>query len=98
MAQDFQAPTSVSVPSADLINYRFDQSDKKFDEMGEKLDRILVQNAHFVSESDTKQLITEALKPYKESITNYRWYLRALFVAFVTALGTAIAGLFINTR
>lgn len=96
MAPQLEAPTTIPVPSADLINYRFDQSDKKFEEMNNKLDQILVQNSHFVSEADVQRLISNAIKPTTDTLANWRWYWRAMFTAITLALFTAVASVFIH--
>lgn len=89
----FEAPATIPVPSADLINYRFDQSDKKFEEMNNKLDQILIQNSHFVEQAEVQRMIDATLKPTQDTLTNWRWYWRALFTAMVIASGTAIVGI-----
>lgn len=96
MPPKLEAPTTISVPSADLINYRFDVTDQKFREMNTKLDTILMQTAHFVSEDQVSKMITEALAPTKETITTWRWYWRAIVSAVLLALAAAIASIFIH--
>jgi hypothetical protein len=96
MAPTLDAPASVSVPSADLINYRFDQSDKKFEEMNKKLDQILLQNAHFLSEAQVEKLVAEAVRPTQDAMESWRWYMRAMVSAVLIALATAIASFFLH--
>jgi hypothetical protein len=94
--QPFTAPTSVSVPSSDLINYRFDQSDKRFEEMGRKLDTLLLQNAHFLDEDAVKSLVRDTVKPINDQLASYRWYLRACFSAAVLAFCSAVMVVFFH--
>lgn len=88
---NLDAPVSVSVPSSDLINYRFDQADKRFAEMGEKLDTLLMQNAHFLNDQQVKSLVAETMKPFQDRLDSYRWYIRAAFsaavISFLSTLG-----------
>lgn len=89
MTPTLDAPLSVNVPSADLINYRFDQSDKKFEEMGNKLDVLLTQNSHFLDDIHVKALIEDTVKPLRDQLSSYRWYFRACFSATILAVITA---------
>jgi hypothetical protein len=93
MAQSPRVPASIPVPSADLINYRFDQSDKRFDDMSNKLDQILMQNANFVTEQQVQKLIDNSLQATNDTLNSWRWYLRALVSATLLALATAIFNL-----
>lgn len=93
MDQQLQAQASVTVPSADLINYRFDEADKKFAAMGTKLDAILSQNANFITEDKVNKIVTEAVQPIRDTMANYRWYWRAMFVAVLAALGGVVTAL-----
>lgn len=96
MAPNFEAPTSIPVPSADLINYRFDQTDKKFEDMSNKLDQILVQNSHFITESEVKKLISDSIQPTKDTLNDWRWYWRAMFSAIVVALAASVINFFVH--
>lgn len=52
MTDKIEAPTpipAVTMPSADLINYRFDQNDKKTEAISRKLDKIV---SNFASKED----------------------------------------------
>jgi hypothetical protein len=84
------APAAVPVPSSDLINYRFDQTDKRMDEMNKKLDTIMVQNARFVPEERVQQMIdatmNSALKPIRETLHTYRNWALAIFSSAVVIL------------
>lgn len=85
------APVSVSVPSSDLINYRFDQADKRFAEMGDKLDALLLQNTHFLTDDQVRRLVGDSLKPVQDRLDSYRWYVRASFSAAVISFLSVIA-------
>jgi hypothetical protein len=89
-----QIPASVTVPSADLISYRFDIADKKFDEMSDKLDTLLVQNSHFLTDRQVKSLVSETMRPFQDRLDSYRWYIRAAFsaaiVSFLSTLGVIL--------
>jgi hypothetical protein len=88
-----EVPTTIPVPSADLINYRFDEADKKFATMSNKLDQILLQNSQFVTESHVEKMIDDATQPFKDTIANYRWYWRTVFTAMLLCMGGVIAAL-----
>jgi hypothetical protein len=92
MTAKLEAPPMVSVPSSDLINYRFDQTDRRFDEMTKKLDAIFAQNAHFVDESRVREIVKELIKPTEDTLGGYRWYWRTLVAAVILAIATAIIG------
>ena len=94
--EQLTAPTSVAVPSADLINYRFDQSDKRFEEMGGKLDQLLMQNTHFLDEVQVRQLVKDTVKPFSDQLSTYRWYLRACFSAAVLAFASTAFLIILN--
>lgn len=44
---------SVSMPSADLINFRFDQNDRKTDSLSRKLDKLTI---HFATKEEFMDL------------------------------------------
>lgn len=90
------APVSVSVPSSDLINYRFDQADKRFAEMGEKLDTLLLQNTHFLTDAQVKVLVSDTIKPFQDRLDSYRWYIRASFSATVIAVMSTVVVILTN--
>jgi len=89
MEPTLNAPTAVAVPSADLINYRFDQTDKRFEDMGNKLDQLLMQNTHFLDEDQVKRLVSDTVRPINDQLASYRWYLRACFSAAILAFASA---------
>lgn len=93
MVAKLEAPPMVAVPSADLINYRFDQTDKRFDEMKVKLDAIFAQNAHFVDETRVREIVREIVKPTEDTLSGYRWYWRTLVAAVILAVATAVVSL-----
>lgn len=97
MSPNLEAPTSIPVPSADLINYRFDQAEKRLEDMNTKLDTILIRNAHFMTEEQIDKKIAECVDPIEKTLSTYRWYIRAVFsaalLAILTAVFTAIHGI-----
>jgi hypothetical protein len=96
MTAKLEAPPMISVPSADLINYRFDITEKRFDEMTRKLDAIFAQNAHFVDESRVREIVKEVIKPTEDTLGGYRWYWRTLVAAVILAIATAVGGILIK--
>ena len=95
-AAKLEAPATNTVPSADLINYLFDQTDKRFDEMNKKLDAIFSQNAHFVTEDRVREIVRDAIKPTEDALGSYRWYWRSLVVAVILSIFTAVASLIVR--
>lgn len=91
MTAKLEAPPMISVPSADLINYRFDMTDRRFDEMTKKLDAIYAQNAHFVDETRVREIVKEVVKPTEDTLSGYRWYWRTLVGAVILAIATGVA-------
>lgn len=73
---------TISMPSADLITYRFDQTDKKLEDL--KTQMTNMSNAFATKEE---------LAAVDKRIDNWVWYFRALLIAVFGALFTAIAGL-----
>lgn len=71
---------AVTMPSADLISFRFDQNDKKTDELGKKLD-ILTTN--FAS----KEEIAEVNRRL-DNWTKYGW---SVFITMLLIIGGLIA-------
>jgi hypothetical protein len=98
MSPNLEAPTSIAVPSADLINYRFDQTDERFKEMNTKLDAILTQNSHFITEDRTAKMIKEAVDPINTTLLTYRWWYRTLLATVMLAFLTALFGLIHGTK
>lgn len=96
--QNVQAVPSIPLPSADLIAYRFDQSDKNFKEVNKKLDAILLQNSKFVSEDRAKEMVNEAIRPLNDTLNTYKRYFLAVFSAASVAVFTAVASLLIRTK
>lgn len=78
--------TSIPLPSADLITYRFDQTDKKFDDLNLKLDKL---TNNFASKEELQYVKEEADKTF----ANYRWYWRSIFTALLLCIGGIIAAL-----
>jgi len=93
MTQTLDAPATVTVPSADLINYRFDITDKRFEEMSNKLDTLLLQNTHFLTDEQVKRVVGETVSPIQDRLDSYRWYVRASFSAAILAFLTTLATL-----
>ena len=85
---------SIPLPSADLINFRFDQNDKKFEEMNRKLDAILLNQSSFVPEEKVQRMIdlavTAGIKPLRDTLSSYRNWGIAIFTAAVAVLCTVL--------
>lgn len=81
-----QEPThvqpTISMPSSDLITYRFDQTDKKLDSLDKKFD---AQSAIFATK--------EELGSINKRLDNYTWYWRTVFTSVLLLLGGVIAAL-----
>lgn len=81
------------MPSADLINYRFDQTDKKFVELGAKLDHL---TNHFA----TKQDFAELQRRLDAHLSERRWKSRMLataaYGALFLSLGTLVVALILS--
>ena len=52
---------TVPLPSADLINYRFDQADRQFDKLNKKLDDM---TTNFVTSAYVAQLVSDGDKKH----------------------------------
>lgn len=84
---------SVQMPSADLINFRFDQNDKNVAELKEMVGGL---TNNFLTKDEAQMLKEErdaAISSVNQRLDNFVWYWRALIVAVLTALATAVAGL-----
>src|SRR5215469_10739603 len=84
------APATVTLPSADLINFRFNKIDENqldtnrvLAETNKKLDKIMVQNARLITEERAQQLINDATNPIYNTINGYRNWAVAVFTASV---------------
>lgn len=87
---------SVQMPSADLINFRFDQNDKNVAELKEMVGKL---TTNFLTKEEAQVLKDErdsAINAVNKRLDNWQWYWRALVSAALLALGTAIAGIVIN--
>lgn len=73
---------TISMPSADLINFRFDQTDKNI----ATLDRKVVA---LTSTYATK----EELSSVTRRLDNYTWYWRTVFASMIVVIGGVIAAL-----
>lgn len=95
------------MPSADLLNYRFDQVDQNFKEVKEQL-AALVSN--FITKEEAQMLKDErdakiealriehgnALKALTDRLDTQRWYWRAIVTAVLFALAASLGSLFIR--
>lgn len=92
------AVPTIPLPSADLIVYRFDQTDRRmdglnlkvddgFNSLGSKLDNMV----HIFA---TKEELNEITK----RLDNWQWYWRALISAVLIALATSIVSVIIVRR
>lgn len=99
MAKDpLQTNATVSMPSADLLNYFIKETKENFADVGSKLDAILAQNAHFISEDKVQKMIDDNLKPINDRFDNYRWYWRAIITAIFLALASSVTALIIRNK
>lgn len=73
---------SVQMPSADLINYRFDQTDKNIAALTELVTSL---TATFATKEELGVLVRR--------VDNFVWYWRALVTALLLALAGAIVNL-----
>lgn len=71
---------SVQMPSADLINFRFDQSDRKTDEISSKLDTM--------SETFATK---EELRAVHKRLDNWIKYGWSMFITALVIIGGLIA-------
>lgn len=95
---------TVPMPSADLINFRFDQQDKSikelkadnkqnFDALSNKLDML---TNTFITKEEARVLKEERDAKFREidkKFSSYQWYWRAAVVAILSAISMAAAGL-----
>lgn len=80
MTKTTEIVPSVNMPSADLINFRFDQNDKKTDELGSKLDNLI---HNFASKEEL-----DDVKRRMDTWTKYGW---SVFVTLLIIIGGLIA-------
>lgn len=73
---------TISMPSADLINFRFDQTDKNI----AALDKKVVDLTSTYASKEELSIISKRLD-------NYTWYWRAVFTAILLCGGGIIAAL-----
>lgn len=77
-----QVQPTISMPSADLITYRFDQTDKKVEEL--KL-LVTTMTATFATNERVGEL--------EKRLDNYTWYWRAVFSGLIIALSGLVVAL-----
>lgn len=73
---------TVQMPSADLINFRFDQTDKG---MSELKDMISALAGTFVTK--------EEFQDVNRRLDSYTWYWRTIFTSILLLVGGVIAAL-----
>lgn len=86
-----EIPASVPMPSADLINFRFDQQDKKFDELNAKLDALTIG---FLTKEEARNLKEEHDKDISalwKKFDDQRWYWRAVFTCGLTLVAGVVS-------
>lgn len=74
--------TQVAMPSADLVTFRFDTIDKEMISLHTKLDGLTV---NFATRDEVAAI--------QKRLDSYTWYWRAIVVAVLTAMATAVAAL-----
>lgn len=83
------------MPSADLINYRFDQADKQFAEISGKIDHLA---NNFVTKEEL-QVVVNDLESFKN---DRKWWTRMMTSASISALlvslGTLIVYLILRIK
>lgn len=87
---------SVQMPSADLINFRFDQTDRQFDELKNTLTKL---TNNFVTREEAQALREERdgrIAEITRRLDSYRWYMRSIISAVLLALFTATASLLLH--
>lgn len=93
------SPTpTIPLPSADLINYRFDQADKRFEEMNRKLDTLLFQNSQFITEDKVQTMIDFTLKPINHTLDSYRRAITLTISGILVSLSTTIIGVWLRLK
>lgn len=75
----------VGMPSADLITYRFDMTDKNIESLRQE---VRTMGANFATK--------EELSVVSKRIDNWVWFGRVITIAAVTALATAIGALIVR--
>lgn len=73
---------TISMPSSDLITYRFDQTDKKLDALDKKFD----SQASLYATKDELAVTNKRLD-------NYTWYWRTVFTSILILIAGVIAAL-----
>lgn len=100
---------SVQMPSADLINYRFDQNDKNvkelkdesaknFEDLNGKLDTL---TNTFATKEELKvvdDVHKAEVAAINKRLDNFVWYWRALIIAVFTALSGAVIDFIIGVK
>lgn len=71
-----------TLPSSDLIIYRFDQTDKKIEDLDHKFDSMGILYAS-----------KEELAAVNKRLDDYKWYWRTVFTALLLCVGGIIAAL-----
>lgn len=79
---DPHVQATISMPSADLITYRFDQNDKKLEEL--KL-LVTTMSATFAT--------NERVNDLEKRLDNYTWYWRAVFSGLIVAIAGVLVAL-----
>lgn len=77
-----QVQPTISMPSADLITYRFDQTDKKVEEL-----KLLVTTM------TTTFATNERVNDLEKRLDNYSWYWRAVFTGLILTIAGVIVAL-----
>lgn len=91
-----QPVAAIPLPSADLITYRFDQTDKRFDELNETLKDFA---GTFMTKEEIMSLKAQHDKDISDiwdKFADLRWYWRVLFSSALLAVATAVAALMIR--
>lgn len=80
--QETHIQPTISMPSSDLITYRFDQTDKKLDALDKKFDA-----------QATIYATKEELSAQSARLDNWQWYFRAIFTGLILLAAGVIAAL-----
>lgn len=83
---DVPVQPTVAMPSADLITFRFDQTDKNIAALDRKIDSYA---GTFVTK--------EELESIKQQLSNYTWYWRSIFTALLLCI-VGIVGALIEKK
>lgn len=87
---------AVQMPSADLINFRFDQNDKNVAELKDMVGKL---TNNFITKEEAQMLKEErdtAIAAVNKRLDNWQWYWRTIISGVVLALATAIAAIVIK--